>query len=217
MRTRKRQRLAGEELPALGAVRREQLDLGDPRLAAPPLPQAGLALGRVALEREQPVVARDRVVRRAVELEAAVHEQHRALAQLLDRGRVVRDEDDRPAAPLELEDLAEALLLEGLVPDGEDLVEEQDVGGQVRRDGEAEAHVHAGRVGADGEVDRALELGERDDLVHHLVDVRALEAVDRAVQIDVLAARELGLEAGAELEQGRDSAAGRRPCPPSAS
>src|SRR3954447_18966020 len=36
------QRLPGEELPALGAVRREQLDLGDARLAAPPLAQTGL-------------------------------------------------------------------------------------------------------------------------------------------------------------------------------
>ena len=54
-----------------------------------------------------------------------------------------------------------------------------------------------------------LELGERDDLVHQLADARAREAVDRAVQVDVLAAREVRVEAGAELEQRADPAAGR--------
>ena len=41
-----------------------------------------------------------------------VAQQHRAVAEPLDRRRVVRDEDDRAAALLELEDLAEALALE---------------------------------------------------------------------------------------------------------
>src|SRR5262249_49334051 len=46
-----------KELPALGAIRGEQLDLGDARFAAPPLAQPGLALRWVALEREEAVVA----------------------------------------------------------------------------------------------------------------------------------------------------------------
>ena len=83
-----------------------------------------------------------------------------------------------------------------------------DVGVDVRGDREAEPHVHPGRVGADGQVDEPLELGEGDDLVHALVDRLPLQAVERAVQVDVLAAREVGVEAGAELEQRRDAAAG---------
>ena len=47
-----------------------------------------------------------------------------------------------------------------------------------------------------------------DDLVHQLADAGAREAVDRAVEVDVLAAREVRVEAGAELEQRRDAAAG---------
>ena len=58
-----------------------------------------------------------------------------------------------------------------------------------------------------GPVDRVLELGEGDDLVEALADLRALEAVDRAVQEDVLAPAEVGVEAGAELEQRADPAA----------
>jgi hypothetical protein len=119
----------------------------------------------------------------------------------------VGDEDDRAAALLELEDLAEALALERLVADGEDLVEQQHVCVEVRRDREAEAHVHAGGIGPDRPVDRILELREGDDLVEALADLRAPEAVDRAVEEDVLAAAEVGVEAGAELQERADAAA----------
>ena len=78
---------------------------------------------------------------------------------------VVRDEDDRAALLLEREDAPEALPLERLVADGEDLVEEQDFRVEERRDREPEPHRHPRRVRADGPVDRVLELGEGDDLV----------------------------------------------------
>ena len=181
----------------------------DPRLAAAPFAQAALELVRVRVGGEQAPVLGDRLARRPVEGDRALPQQDRPVAQPLDGLRVVRDEEDRPAAALELGDLAEALALELLVADREHLVEQQDVGLDVRGDGEAEAHVHPGGVGPHGQVDELLELGERDDLVHHLADARAREAVDRAVQEDVLAAGEVGVEAGAELEQRRDAAAGR--------
>ncbi len=139
-------------------------------LAAPPLAQAGAALGRVALVGEQAVVGDDRLVRRAVELDASGLEEDGPVAEPLDRRRVVRDEDDRAAALLELEDLAEALALELLVADREHLVEQEHVRLDVGRDREAEPHRHPRGVGADGEVDEALEPGEGDDLVHQLPD-----------------------------------------------
>ena len=147
-------------------------------------------------------------LRRPVERHLALPQQHGAVAEPLDGLRVVRDEDDRAAAVLELGDLAEALALELLVADREHLVEQQHIGLDVRRDGEAEPHVHPRRVGAHGQVDELLELRERDDLVHRLAHAGAREAVDRAVQVDVLAPGEVGVEAGAELEQRRDAAAG---------
>jgi hypothetical protein len=42
-----------------------------------------------------------------------------------------------------------------------------------------------------------LELRERHDLVEALLDLAALEPEDRPVQKDVLAAAEVGVEAGA--------------------
>ena len=69
--------------------------------------------------------------------------------------------------------LAEALLLELRVADGEHLVDEQDLGLEVRRDGEREPHVHAARVALDGSVEELLDLGERDDLVELPLDLGA--------------------------------------------
>ena len=51
------------------------------------------------------------------------------------------------------------------------------------------------------------DVGELDDLVEAALDLLALHAEDRAVQEDVLAPGELGVEAGADLEQGADAAA----------
>ncbi len=147
------------------------------------------------------MVLRDRLARWAVERHLAVAQQHRAGAEPVDRGGVVRHEDDRSAALLELEDLPEALPLELLVADGEHLVQQQHVDLEVRGDREAEPHIHARRVRAHGDVDEALELREGDDLLHVPADVVALEAEDGAVQVDVLASGEFGMEAGAELEQ----------------
>ena len=155
---------------------------------------------------ERPPVPRDRLARRPVERHVAALEEHGALAEPLDRHGVVRDEHDRAPRLLEGEDAAEALALERLVADGEDLVEEQDVGVEERGDREAEAHRHPRRVRPHGPVDRILELGEGDDLVEALADVGATEALDRAVQEHVLAAGEVRVEAGAELEERADPA-----------
>ena len=154
-----------------------------------------------------PPVRADRLARVPVELDLALAKEHCAVAETLDGLRVVRDEENRAAAVLELGDLAEALALELLVADGEHLVEQQHVGLDVRGDREPESHVHARRVGADRKIDEPLELRERDDLVHHLANPRARQPVDRPVQVDVLASGEIGMEAGAELEQRRDAPA----------
>src|SRR5580765_8029882 len=106
----------------------------------------------------------------------------------------MRNEDDRAAVPVEVANSVDALALEGSVADREDLVQQQDVGIEMRRDRKAEAHEHPGRVGANRNVDEVLELRELHDLVEALADVRALEPEDRAVQEDVLAPGEVGME-----------------------
>ena len=139
-----------------------------------------------------------------------------AVAHLAHGGGVVGDEHDRPSLGLELLDPAQALGLEQLVADGEHLVDEQHVGVEVDGHGEPEAHVHARRVVLDRLVDELLQLGEGDDLVEAAVDLLARHAVERGVDVDVLAAGQLGVEAGAELEQRRQPAARRAPARTSA-
>ena len=198
--------LARRELAPLLSAGADEPALDDARVSGSVLAEAGATLVRIALLRQQPVVLRDRLARRAVERDLAVAQQHRPPAEAVDGRGVVGDEDDRAAALLELEDLPEALALELLVADGEHLVEQQHVDVEVRGDREAEPHVHARRVRPHGHVDEPLELREGDDLVHVPPDRLALQAEDGAVEVDVLAARELGVEAGAELEQRADAA-----------
>ena len=71
-------------------------------------------------------------------------------------------------------DRADALLLEIGVADGEDFVEQQDVGVEVRRNRESQPHVHAGRVVLDRHVHEVLEPGVgRRCRVHRLGVARA--------------------------------------------
>ena len=83
----------------------------------------------------------------------------------------------------------------------------QDLRLEMRRDGEREPHVHAARVALDGRVDEPLHARELDDVVEPLLDLATLHPEDRAVQVDVLAAGELLVEAGSDLEQAPDAAA----------
>ena len=77
----------------------------------------------------------------------------------------------------------------------------------MRRHGEREPHVHAAGVALHRRVEELLDLGERDDLVELARDLGAAHAEDGAVEEDVLAAGQLRVEAGADLEQARHAAA----------
>ena len=146
-------------------------------------------------------------LRRVAQLaHASLVEPEAAVGERRDRRHVVADEQHRPPCARDLAHLAEALALERRVADREHLVDDQDLRLQVRGDGEREAQLHAARVALDGRVDEPLDLGELDDLVELALDLPPLHAEDRAVEEDVLAARQLGMEARADLEQRADAA-----------
>src|SRR6202030_801156 len=77
----------------------------------------------------------------AVEGEAAVVEDRGAGTQLARGLPRVRYEDERHSGGAEILDPALALLLESLVADGEHLVDDEDVGLNVLRDGEPETRI----------------------------------------------------------------------------
>src|SRR5262249_4836964 len=167
------------------------------------------ALGRHlrAPRRESSVIGAHHLVGYATFDNVPLFEQDRPVAEALDGARVVRDEDDRPAAALEVPDPSEALRLEGFVAHGQYFVQEKNVGKDVHRDREAKPHVHPGRVRLDRHVGELLELRELDDLREVLVDVATAQPMYRRAQVDVLYAGELGMEAGANLDKRADATA----------
>ena len=148
-----------------------------------------------ALRRDRALmVLANHVARAPFRGDAAVTHEDDALAEPLDRGEIVRDEHDRRAGLLELLDALHALRLERRVADGEHLVEQEDLRIEMRRDGEAEPHVHARRVALHRRVDELTHARELDDAVELRVDLAPAHPHDRAAEIDVLAPGELGVE-----------------------
>ena len=76
----------------------------------------------------------------------------------------MRDEEKRHSPLAEPVHALRALSLELHVPDGEHLVEKENVRLDVRGDGEAEPCHHPRRVGTQRRVDELLDAGELDDL-----------------------------------------------------
>ena len=64
-----------------------------------------------------------------------------------------------------------------------------------------EPQVHAARIMLDRRVNKFVDLGKRDDSVKLLLDLDALHAHDRAVQIDVLASTQLWMKAYSHFKQ----------------
>ena len=71
-----------------------------------------------------------------------------------------------------------------------------------------EAHVHARRVALHRRVDEVADAGELDDAFELVGDLPAPHAEDRAAQIDVLAAGQLGMEARPDFDQRRQACRG---------
>src|SRR6516165_12686358 len=74
-------------------------------------------------------------------------------------------------------------------------------------DGEGEPDVHPARIALDRRVDELLDAREVDDVRELARDLASLHPEDRAVQVDVLPPRELGVEARPDLEQAPDATA----------
>ena len=139
-------------------------------------------------------------------------EQDRAVAEPRDRCMLWETKSTvRPELPNVLH-ATEAPPLELGVADGEHLVDEQDLGLEVRGDRERESHVHPARVALHRRVEERRSTPANSTISSKLAcDLAAPHPEDRAVQVDVLAAGQLGVEAGADLEQAADAAADLRP------
>ena len=124
---------------------------------------------------------------------------------------VVAHEEQRASLARYLLHLSKTLLLEGTVANSQHFVDHEYLWFQVRRHGEGQPHVHAAAVTLHRGIQEFLHLREGHDLVELGVDLRAAHAQDRAVEVDVLAAAQFGVETGAHLEQAGHAAVQRYP------
>ena len=143
----------------------------------------------------------------AVEADGAGIDPDGAVAQAADLVELVGDEDDGAALAGDIAHFAETFFLEIDIADGEDFVDEEDFGLEMGGDGKGEADVHAGRVVLDGSVDKLFEFGEGDDFVELAGDFGFAHAEDGAGEESIFAAGKLGMEAGADFEEGADASA----------
>src|SRR6266567_206800 len=101
---------------------------------------------------------------------------------------------------MEATDHLKTPLLESFVADRQHLINEQDVRVHIYGDGEAQASGHARGIVLEGDVDKALQLGEANDLVEPSGDVQPPQPQNRSIEKDVVAPSQLGVKPGAELE-----------------
>src|SRR6267378_5810260 len=150
-------------------------------------------------------------VRRPVERESPVVEHGGPRAQLARGRQRVGHEHEGDSRGAEVLDAPLALLLEPLVAHGEHLVDDEDVRLDVLRDGESQARIHARGIVLHRQVDEVAQLAEVDDALELRLHLLAREAEQRAVQVDVVAAGQLGIEARAELDHRADPPLAQRP------
>ena len=143
----------------------------------------------------------------AEEGEAALMEDDGFGAEIGDGGHLVADEEDRAAAIFgDIVHFAEALFLELGIADGEDFIDNEDIGIEVSGHGEGEADIHAAGVAFDRGIEEFFDFGELDDFGEFGFNFGARHAEDGAIEEDVFATREFGVEAGTDLEETGDAA-----------
>src|SRR5271156_3252366 len=133
----------------------------------------------------------------------AVFQQDAARAKFGDGAEIVRDENYRGTAAQNGVHSLEAAILEDYVANTQHFVHDQDVRIDVRGNREAQPRVHARRISLYRSVDEIREAGKLNDGVEFAIDLGLFHSQDGAVQVDILAAGEIGVEAGAYFNQRR--------------
>src|SRR5713101_3600925 len=133
--------------------------------------------------------------------DGAVIDPEHDLGVLGDIRQIVRDEDDGLVLLLELGQLVETLGLEGGVPHGKNLIDQENVWIRVSGHREAQAHLHSRGIVLDGGVNESLDLGEGHDLIELALDLPSGHAHDGAIQEDVLPTGQVRVKAGPDLDE----------------
>jgi hypothetical protein len=149
----------------------------------------------------------DHVEHRPAGRHPAAGQQDRGRRERTNRRHVVTDEQHRLAGVRDFVHLSQATPLEFGVADGQHFVDDQNLGIEMRCDGEGETDLHAAGVTLDRRIDEPVDAGEFDDLVVAPRHLAVRHSQDRPVEEHVLAPRQLRMESGADFQEARDPAA----------
>ena len=139
--------------------------------------------------------------------DAASLKQDCPIAKLSDRLHLMRNEDNRATRGAQVLHAPQAALLELGIANREHLVDEEDLGLEMSSYRKRQPHRHSTRIALHGRVDELLDTRELDDLRVLALNLLTPHAEHRAVQVDVLAACELGMKAGPDFQQASDTTA----------
>ena len=152
--------------------------------------------GALAIEHEADVLI-DGVFRRALHDDFSVEHEGGAIGQTFDQTKIVRNKEDRDVLAAQLFKFLHASAGEDGVADGERFVDNQDFGIDVNGSGKGQADVHAAGVFFDRAIDELTDFGEGFDAWKGVFQFLARESQDFAIEIDIFAAGEFRIEAGA--------------------
>jgi hypothetical protein len=142
-------------------------------------------------------------MRLTIELQLASFEQDAATRESRHRLHVVGHKQHRTTMSAGVIHLVETLSLKTRISNRQHLVDDQYVGFKVRGNGKGQPNVHTAAVPLDRRVQELFDLAEAHDLVEFAPDLNTAHAEDGAVQEDVLATGQLGVEARAHFEEAR--------------
>ena len=131
----------------------------------------------------------------------AVFDKNGAVAELADIFHGMGDEDDGLVAVSQTGEVIVAFFLEGGVADGKNFVEEQDVTASANSDGKGEANLHTAGVVFEFLILEIFELGEFPNVVVHGVHFFVAKSKQCAIQINIFATGELGVETDAKFDK----------------
>ena len=100
---------------------------------------------------------------------------------------------------------SKALFLKLGIADCQHLVDNQNLRLEMRGDCERKPDVHSRRIVLDRRIEKFFDFGKGDDLIELLADFPLRHPENGAVEKNVLPSGELGMEAGADLEQARNA------------
>src|SRR6202453_1561983 len=121
------------------------------------------------------------------------------------------DEKNPPPAIPPLAPFFVAHFLEFGIPHGQDLVNDQNLRLQMSGHRKSQAHTHPAGVALDRSVNKFFHAGKLHYLVKFLVNLRFPHSKNRAIEINILAPRQIWVESGPHLQQAAHSAKNLRP------